>query len=102
MIGRIFVTEHNRIVKVLYELNPHWDDEYLYQEARRINIAQYQHIIFNDLLPIVLGSKAMKEWDLNTSKYGYFKDYSQNVDPSVKNAFIIAGNQKIKNDRYSV
>merc|ERR1712192_292250 len=39
----LWVREHNRI-----------------EEARRINIAEWQHIIFNEWLPITLGTTYMK------------------------------------------
>ena len=90
MISKLAVTEHNRIARVLYDLNPHWDDEYLYQEARNINIAQYQHVIYWDMLPLLLGSHAMKKWDLIASKYDYFTGYDQHIDPAIKNAFVLA------------
>jgi peroxidase len=51
----ILLREHNIIADGLKTLNSHWNDEILFQEARRINIAQYQHISYWEWLPIFLG-----------------------------------------------
>lgn len=47
--------EHNRVARVLAGLNPHWNDERLYQEARRIVIAEWQQITYRDWLPWLIG-----------------------------------------------
>lgn len=51
----ILLREHNRVADTLHHLNPHWDDETIYQEARKIVIAEYQHINYYEWLPIFLG-----------------------------------------------
>ena len=48
MFHTVWVREHNRLAKELSYLNPYWDDERLYQEARKINIAEMQHITYNE------------------------------------------------------
>lgn len=86
MFNRIFLNEHNRIAKELYYLNPSWDDEYLFQEARKINIAEYQHIIYYEFLPMILGGASMNKWGLIPTPPGYyFNHYNKDTNPQVKN-----------------
>ena len=51
----LWLREHNRLVDILRKNKPNWKPDKIFQEARRINIAQYQHIIFNEFLPLLIG-----------------------------------------------
>jgi peroxidase len=85
---RVFVREHNRIARELYKVNYGWDDERLFQEARKINIAEYQHVIYYEFLPVLLGGYAMNKWGLIPEPYNrYFDGYDKYTNPQVKNAF---------------
>ncbi|XP_032796761.2 peroxidase [Daphnia magna] len=86
----LFLREHNRIAKELKALNPQWNDEILFQEARRIVIAQLQHITYNEYLPVILGSQVMVDSGLVLPTGGYGTGYDSNVDPSISNDFAAA------------
>ncbi|KAB7508137.1 Peroxidasin-like protein [Armadillidium nasatum] len=51
----IWLREHNRIARIFHTINPQWSPEAVFQETRRVIIAQFQHIIYNEWLPIVVG-----------------------------------------------
>lgn len=51
----ILMREHNRLADELHRINPQWNDERIFQEARHINIGQIQHINYYEWMPITLG-----------------------------------------------
>ncbi len=73
----LFVRNHNRIAAQLQGDHPGWTDEQLYQEARKLNIAQYQSIVYNEWIPAVLGSNAL----------GAYTGYNSSVNPSIATEF---------------
>ena len=86
----IWVREHNRIAKKLQANNPGWDDEKLFQETRRIVIAEYQHIIYNEWLPLVVGQDQITAVGLRPRTTGYSSSYLDSFDPRVTNEFATA------------
>lgn len=56
-LHRALLQEHNKIAEQLSHLNAEWSEEDVFLEARRIIIAQIQHITYNEFLPIVLGQE---------------------------------------------
>ena len=86
----VWLREHNRLAAELHYLNPHWQDERLYQEARRILIAEMQHITYNEWLPIVLGPDYMDQLDILPLTQGYSDKYSDTVNPTILNSFATA------------
>nr|CAD7574737.1 unnamed protein product [Timema californicum] len=86
----VWLREHNRVAGELAALNPHWIDSKLFEEARRIVVAQIQHITYNEWLPLVLGDKYTKKMGLKLKKNGFSEDYDENVNPTVTNSFATA------------
>ena len=86
----LFLREHNRLARELKKVNPRWTDERLYQESRRILNAQWQHIIYNEWLPVVLGGTFLKNFGLQPLSKGFSEEYNPNFDPRVTNEFAAA------------
>jgi len=68
----LWLREHNRVAGKLEILNPHWTDETLYQEARRIVTAEFQHIQFREWLPRIVGSAAIEKFGMRLLSEGYY------------------------------
>uniref|UniRef100_A0A8C0LM62 Myeloperoxidase n=1 Tax=Canis lupus dingo TaxID=286419 RepID=A0A8C0LM62_CANLU len=77
----LFLREHNRLATELRRLNPRWDGERLYQEARKIVGAMVQIITYRDYLPLVLGPLAMRKY------LPRYRSYNDSVDPRISNVF---------------
>ncbi|GAU92790.1 hypothetical protein RvY_04828 [Ramazzottius varieornatus] len=86
----IFMRHHNNVVGRLQRLNPHWDDETLYQEGRRIVGAQLQHITYNEWLPMLLGPDAVNKMGLGLLTSGRFTGYNVTIHPGLINEFAAA------------
>ncbi|XP_068168847.1 eosinophil peroxidase isoform X2 [Antennarius striatus] len=110
----LFLREHNRLVKELHLLNPHWSPDTLYQEARKITGAvhqvspaasdryaftftyksipqhtdvlalTFQILTWDHYLPRILGADAMSHL------MPPYEGYDPEADPSVANIFAAA------------
>jgi peroxidase len=58
-IQTLFVRNHNRIAGQLHDAHPGWSDELLYQEARKLNIAEGEMVTFGQFLSAIIGPNAL-------------------------------------------
>lgn len=90
LVHTLFVREHNNLAKDMASVNPHWNDETIFQEVRHIMAAMMQHITYNEFLPMVLGKDVMHRHDLVLLKDGYSDSYDPYTNPSASNGFATA------------
>ncbi len=81
MMHTLWVREHNRILDVVY--NGEATDE-AFQKARRLNIALYQQVIYEEYLPALLGE------DINAHFVGAYGGYKPWVKPETSMVFATA------------
>ena len=72
----LWLREHNRWAGVLAEQHPEWDDEALFQHARRMVIGEIQSVTFQEFLPALLGPHAPMVGDAH---------YDPDMDPRMFN-----------------
>jgi hypothetical protein len=77
----LFVRNHNRIAGILQQEHPTWSDEHLFQEARKLNIAAYEQIVYNEWIPAVLGPNALAA----------YAGYNSTVNASISTEFSTVG-----------
>lgn len=82
----VLIREHNRISSLLETVNPHWDEETLYQESRKIVGAEIQHITYNEFLPAILGEVLTETFQLKSKGNGYHMDYNDELPTTTLNS----------------
>jgi hypothetical protein len=80
----VWMREHNFHAEMLGLVNPDWDDEQLYQAARRLVIAELQAITYNEWLPTLLGAENAAEL------IGEYTGYDNATRPDIAEYFASA------------
>ncbi|KAF3695780.1 Eosinophil peroxidase [Channa argus] len=83
-VHTLLMREHNRLARALAKLNPTWNGERIYQEARKIMGGYFQVLTFRDYLPHIVGP------DFVAKHLSNYPGYDRNVDPSIANVFATA------------
>jgi hypothetical protein len=73
----LFMREHNRLAAIIVSQHPTWNDEQVYQQARRLVIGEIQQITYNEFLPALLGPGALAP----------YSGYKPNVNPGISTEF---------------
>jgi hypothetical protein len=80
-IQTLLMRNHNRLAEQLQSLHPYWTDEQIYQEARKLNIAEEEIITYTEFLPALLGPNALPA----------YAGYNADIDPSIATEFSTVG-----------
>ncbi|XP_066158547.1 peroxidase isoform X2 [Euwallacea fornicatus] len=86
----IWARQHNNIARGLFAINPHWTDETLFQESRKVIAAQMQHITYREFLPLLINNSLLKAHEMLPYSNGYFHKYNESLDASIANEFAAA------------
>lgn len=86
----LWARHHNFLANGLKNLNPHWDDERLFQESRRILAAKMQHITYNEFLSVIIGKRSSEQFGILSTPNGINDTYDDKINPSMANEFAAA------------
>lgn len=86
----LWARHHNFLANGLKNINPHWDDERLFHESRRILGAQLQHITYNEFLSVIIGKDASEQSGILSRPNGQEDSYDDKVNPAIANEFAAA------------
>ena len=87
LLHTVFLRNHNRLAKKIVSQNPTWNDEKVYQEARKINVALFQHITYTQYLDTLLGKGNNVTVPTNEIHRDY---YDETIDASIRMIFSTA------------
>jgi len=87
VLHNVWLMEHNRIAKQFQQIAMGWNDERIYQETRRIVIAELQNVVYKEYLPLILGPSTMSSYNLGASTWS---TYDATVDATITNEFSTA------------
>jgi len=73
----LWVREHNRVATALKQRHPNYNEEKLYQESRKIVIAEWQQVVYSEWLP-------------RTVSLPSYSGYNEGLDARIINAFSTA------------
>ena len=76
----LFVREHNRLADEISAAQPGWDDERVYQQARKLVGGLVQNVTYREYLPALTGLDLLDRSQV----------YDPSVDPSLSNEFATA------------
>ncbi|XP_065941389.1 peroxidase-like protein [Magallana gigas] len=85
-----WLRRHNLIADALRNATGITNDETLFQETKRIVIAELQHVTYNEFLPALLSDKTIKAFNLRSRRSGHVDNYNLFIDPRTINAFGVA------------
>lgn len=86
----MFLRRHNQIAEALQQATGILDDEVLFQETKRIVVAELNHITYNEYLPEIMAPEFIKYFGLKSKSKGHHTVYDPNVDPRAINSFAAA------------
>ncbi len=92
-IHTLFIREHNRLANELsstYAGDASWNDERIYQTARRIVGAEVQAITYNEFLPALMGENSPKAND-----YAYNAAVNPTITTEFSSAFFRLGHSML-------
>jgi hypothetical protein len=75
----LFLREHNRLAEQIGASQPNLSDEEIYQQARRMVVAELQVITYREFLPALLGTNLRP-----------YQGYNPRVNPGIANEFATA------------
>lgn len=71
-------------------INPDWDDETIYQNARKILIALFQNIVFKEYLPELFGPHLYANNMLTINETGFQDNYDAESNGGIYNEVVAA------------
>lgn len=90
----LLLRRHNQHALALHAINPHWNDEQLFLEARRLLSAEANHITYNEYMPEIFSEELVAYFRLKPLPHGYSK-YDPDTDIRTLNEWAAAAGRYV-------